>query len=606
MQPQNKIKILLLFSVLFTTTVDGVLSRTIQLSSMDSLKNELQNERNDTVRVKIYLNLAFRYHRIQVDSAEYYSKLGYNEAKKIQFDNGIAAALGTLGIIEYAKSNYKQALNYYDQAINMYSKLNDEHNISRVNNYIGVIHRLTGNYFDAIKIYLESLRITENLKDEKGMSFTYNNLGVTYGQLGEYDSALSYYYKSAELKSKLGDEKALATTYSNIGNLKIKLNDLNSAEEFILKAIKLQEDMQDIKGIGQSSQNIGFLKFKQGLNENAKKHFEKALIIYTRLNDKREISNVYNLQSLVAIDENQFDKALDLLKSALKQKREIGDQYGEAKVLKNMAICNYELRETFAAKNYAKKSLRIAQKIGAKAEAQDAAEFLHTISHEAGKTSDAYKYLTVSHLYKDSLFNEQKNTDIARIESLYALSGVQKENELLQKEQEINQSKLGQNTIQIENQNNILIALFVCLILTILAAIFWYLYTQRKHKTLYILQKLNTEISQQKEKIEKQALELEKTNKEIGSINLSLENLVEKRTKKIQVQNKKLRDYAFANSHEVRAPLSNLLGLINISSHKNITKEEIENINEKICYSASELKKVITKVNKLLKEEQLT
>lgn len=62
----------------------------------------------------------------------------------------------------------------------------------------------------------------------------------------------------------------------------------------------------------------------------------------------------------------------------------------------------------------------------------------------------------------------------------------------------------------------------------------------------------------------KQKGEIESQNELIHIHNNSLEKLVEKRTSHIKLQNERLLQYAFFNSHKVRAPLSNILGLVYI------------------------------------------
>ena len=174
----------------------------------------------------------------------------------------------------------------------------------------------------------------------------------------------------------------------------------------------------------------------------------------------------------------------------------------------------------------------------------------------------------------------------------------------MQQEQDFNKQDLLESKLRIQNQNIILVALIICLLFALLAVAFWYLYTQKKHKAIHQLHKLNSKINLQKQKIELQSNQLINTNNDLKLFNHSLEKMALKRSEKIAAQNKKLREYAFANSHEVRAPLANLLGLLSIYSLDKLDKSETRFINEKIEFSILELQKVITKVNLLLKEDE--
>ncbi len=52
--------------------------------------------------------------------------------------------------------------------------------------------------------------------------------------------------------------------------------------------------------------------------------------------------------------------------------------------------------------------------------------------------------------------------------------------------------------------------------------------------------------------------------KEIRAINENLERLVQKRTAELEKKNNALEEYAFINSHKLRAPVASILGLINL------------------------------------------
>jgi signal transduction histidine kinase len=80
---------------------------------------------------------------------------------------------------------------------------------------------------------------------------------------------------------------------------------------------------------------------------------------------------------------------------------------------------------------------------------------------------------------------------------------------------------------------------------------------------------------------------------------------VKERTTKIELQNTKLREFSFSNSHEVRAPLSRLMGLINLWNEEKVTKGERDFLIEKISSAALELDEVVKKLNIILAQEKI-
>jgi hypothetical protein len=92
--------------------------------------------------------------------------------------------------------------------------------------------------------------------------------------------------------------------------------------------------------------------------------------------------------------------------------------------------------------------------------------------------------------------------------------------------------------------------------------------------------------------IEKQA--------EIISVNQSLEARVKQRTEELEKQNSQLAEYAYINSHLLRAPLSRLLGLVNLMGYAQIAGAEREEIIKQIQIAGKELDAVVHKINEAL------
>jgi len=100
----------------------------------------------------------------------------------------------------------------------------------------------------------------------------------------------------------------------------------------------------------------------------------------------------------------------------------------------------------------------------------------------------------------------------------------------------------------------------------------------------------------------KQNVLLQSQNEEITSINENLESMVKKRTQELEQKNKQLTEYAFINSHILRAPIARLSGLFNIFKMESNDTSKNPEILEYMEGSIEELKLVTGKINTAIEE----
>ena len=90
------------------------------------------------------------------------------------------------------------------------------------------------------------------------------------------------------------------------------------------------------------------------------------------------------------------------------------------------------------------------------------------------------------------------------------------------------------------------------------------------------VREINTVLEEQKKIIEEQKVKIEESHQSIQALNENLEALVQERTSQLMQRHEQLKHYAFMNAHEVRGPLSTILGLLQISSEFSSLEEKEE------------------------------
>lgn len=108
-------------------------------------------------------------------------------------------------------------------------------------------------------------------------------------------------------------------------------------------------------------------------------------------------------------------------------------------------------------------------------------------------------------------------------------------------------------------------------------------------------------ISNKAELNKKYLNEIEDRNVDLKLLNESLDQKVKQRTKVLQQQNEQLKEYAYINSHLLRAPLSSILGLIQLFEKGRVPEDD----NELIAHlkkSGMDLDRIIRRITAALDE----
>ena len=102
-------------------------------------------------------------------------------------------------------------------------------------------------------------------------------------------------------------------------------------------------------------------------------------------------------------------------------------------------------------------------------------------------------------------------------------------------------------------------------------------------------------------KLHEQHLDNLKLNEDLRRLNEMLEQKVHERTKGLKEKNEQLTEYAFVNSHLLRAPLSRILGLSQLLQASS-SQEDLDMINA-MKDSADELDSIVRRINVLLDDQ---
>jgi two-component system, NarL family, sensor histidine kinase UhpB len=399
----------------------------------DSLMNVLKNSPEDTNKV---LTLFVLSHSFLVPGKEGEAKKYVDEAlalaQKLNFKKGIAGSYNYLGIIYDRQDNFSDGLKYQLAALKIWEELGDKQGISNTYMDIGNHYRYQDKYSESFKYYAAAIKIKEEIggKDRLAIADMYNNIGMNYKNQGNFSEALKNYLAALKIHEELGVKRGAIGNYSNIGNIYTRLGNYSEALKNHFAAKTLSEETGNKRTLSGSLLNIGNT-YKAARNyPEALKNYREALKIDEERGDKKGIAiTLFNMGDMNVL-QRDFTGALENFQASLKLYEEIKNKSGIANC--NLAIGNVytNLNKHSEAKQYLLDGLSLSKEIGAKETIMYGYECLSKSDSATGNFQSALMHYQLYTVYKDSLYNETSNGQIAQMKEQY--ESEKKDREILQ------------------------------------------------------------------------------------------------------------------------------------------------------------------------------
>ncbi len=220
-----RVPVNILYKILVTFCLTSTLSLVFaQQEFIDSVKKRIEVEKNDTEKVRMYVQLGNRL-RLNDSSAcwKYYREI-VRIADASQNDYFRGQSFFLAATIQLANQPVA-AISNYEKAIKIYSKYpgNKRIALSLGSTYInlGLLHNSNNDYETAVFYYLKAEEIyLQHDPKSSDLAILYSNLSITYGTINKYPEALRFSQKGLDLARKGNDQVNLMNAlYAHGGNL---------------------------------------------------------------------------------------------------------------------------------------------------------------------------------------------------------------------------------------------------------------------------------------------------------------------------------------------------------------------------------------------------
>ena len=374
----------------------------------------------------------------------------------------------------------------------------------KILNSLALAYTFTAEYDKALQCHFESLVMREEEGDKAEISISLNNIGLVYFKLHNYEGALKYFTQCLQIQEELNYTSTIPTAYINVGLSYLHLDYYEKAIEYMTMGVDRCGENCTIDMLMEGNFGLGEAYFRSNDLSQAEKYLNESLRIATVNKNRRWRAE--NLIYLGAVFESreQYEQAIKC--------------WNEADSVAQSIHYNQLLMDTY------KRLSGIYNKMN---------DF-----EKAARYQGKYIELT------DALVTQDLVKKISKIQSDY--------------EERENIATIASKEELIKQQRDLNVAVAVIAMLAGLLV----LVLQFGNRNI---KRVNAKLSEAKEIIQKQNVELEYKNRELDievdkkTIDLARVN------QSLKQVNDELDNFIYKTSHDIRGPLASLKGMCNVA-----------------------------------------
>src|SRR5690625_187945 len=400
-------------------------------------------------------------------------------------------------------------------------------------NTLGTAYLSAGFYQKGLETYLKMLDLAEETGEDRMKLGITINLGNSYRSLGDLPLAIDSFLDVLSQAEEQQDTLVIALALNNLASINTHQQNYELSREYLQRALELNIASGNVRNQLTNHISLGVLYRELQNFEETFRNFQDALQLATDFEILLPQTQIlYNLGTLyLAFD--RLDQARDYFEESLKLSRENNyrsgiyfNEYHLGRVYEKMGDYPHAL-ELY------RSALQHSEESGSMEHIQQTLESLYTLSAATGDTASAFSYLQRFSTNSDSLIQAGREEALARQE---AALGFRLEQE----------NRMALETAYRNEHRNFLIVVGLLILLILLLAVTAWFYKKKR------------------------------------DINELLRNRTEELTRVNHLKNNLLSVLA----HDLRAPLSNLKGMVFLIRNQALEGEDIiktlEDIDNKL------------------------
>ncbi len=268
----------------------------------------------------------------------------------------------------YDAQDYKKALLFINQTVQLSKQLNYIKGLAESNYYKALIYSERDDYYNAIDNYNKSRKYYQQINDTLGIAKVSNSIGLIEIKRGNYVVGLQNSLSAIDIFEELNLRDELSKAYNNLAEAYFKTNQIDKALDFNVKALDVREKLKDSTGIKRSTKNIALLYSMRKEHRKAIEYYEKVLHLLNPETDQELRGEILPRIGSEYLQFKDYEKAAEYLVDGLKYNRKQKNDEGILRSLNAIGKLNLQQNKVKLAEIQLDEAYNIAQKIDNKTE----------------------------------------------------------------------------------------------------------------------------------------------------------------------------------------------------------------------------------------------
>jgi CHAT domain-containing protein/Flp pilus assembly protein TadD len=297
-----------------------------------------------------------------------------------------------LGLEQYGRSQFPEALQSWESALTIYQEIGSQ--VEAMNTLIGIgnIYLNLGNYPKAEESYQNSLKIAQEIGNTTGEGNARFSLGTIYGNLGDYPRALESFEQALLLARKIENPGMEGLALGNLGVVYQSIGEYAKAVELFQEALRLTQETGNQEGAANTLMGLGNVYLNESNYPEAVQYYQQSLLLAREIGNKPIEGNALVNLGAAYQKMGELLQAQEHYEQALSISREVGNPVGESLALNNLGEIQLNQGNYLKAQDFYQQSLEISRRIGNQAEAGLALNNLGKVHQNLGDYPQAEQY----------------------------------------------------------------------------------------------------------------------------------------------------------------------------------------------------------------------